>query len=243
MIVHIVNPFNAPKDRDIYWQQPITFKTMKVAKKFAKGISIKHVAVVYPEDENMVPDFFDECFFLKRSTIGKFRIERKLPYLKDIIEKAYSLDAKYIIYTNVDIGLTENFYNFVWEKIKNGTDGMSITRMNVQTETILKGADHPGHDCFVFKNGMEILWGDVCIGVPFVCQPVIFSMMKFSKNFEIIRGSGTTFHVGNDMIWKNRKYSDYRKYNVDEVKKIMWHFSDFDNPYINKIRERLKNEG
>ena len=56
-IAHIVNPVKVDKDRDLYFQQPITFESMLIAEKFAAGqVEVKLIVTGYPEDEDLFPD-------------------------------------------------------------------------------------------------------------------------------------------------------------------------------------------
>ena len=96
-IAHLVNPVKVGEERDLYWQQPITFESMRIAKEFS-NIHVDHVACFYPEDEEIVPDGFIKTELLERSTEGKFETERKLPYFDEMLQRLYETsDADYFI--------------------------------------------------------------------------------------------------------------------------------------------------
>src|SRR5512137_2426610 len=98
---HIVNPVVCSEDRELFWQQPITYRTMELAKSFAEthyGISIEHHACVYPEDKDAIPKTFKRTKDLDRSIqdIKQFPMRRKLPLFKDILDRLYdSTEAEY----------------------------------------------------------------------------------------------------------------------------------------------------
>ena len=54
-IAHLVNHVKVGKERDLHWQQPIVFESMRRAREFSKGeVNVEQVACFYPEDEDMV---------------------------------------------------------------------------------------------------------------------------------------------------------------------------------------------
>ena len=71
-IAHVVNPFKCNPDNSgyLYYAQPITFKTMHVAQIKAKkeNIDVKLCSVNYPEDDEIIPEYFIKLPHLKKST-------------------------------------------------------------------------------------------------------------------------------------------------------------------------------
>jgi len=56
-IAHLINPVKVGEDRDLFWQQPIVFQTMKHAT-FHCDIEVNQYACFYPEDEEIVTEQF-----------------------------------------------------------------------------------------------------------------------------------------------------------------------------------------
>ncbi len=103
-IAHIINPVKVPEDRDLSWQQPITFETMRRAKVLSSAIEleldIELVATLYPEDKGYGIEDFIKTEPLEMSVLDvqSFRIPRKLPLFKEILQKLYDTsDADYFI--------------------------------------------------------------------------------------------------------------------------------------------------
>ncbi|MCR4288341.1 MAG: hypothetical protein NUW09_10065, partial [Deltaproteobacteria bacterium] len=165
-IAHIINPVKAAKTSDLFVAQPVTFETMRVAREFARGkVAVELYTAQYPEDRSFVPDGFQPTRDLDRSVmdLGSFREKRKLPLIKDILDRLYeAVDAEYMIYTNVDIALMPHFYLAVDKFIDEGHDAFVINRRTISGRRKLVkdiplmyaelGKPHPGHDCFVFRR-------------------------------------------------------------------------------------------
>ena len=71
-IGHIINPFKCDKENSsyLYYAQPITFKSMLIAKRRAqrnKNLKVNLFSINYPEDDVIVPKFFTKLPHLKRS--------------------------------------------------------------------------------------------------------------------------------------------------------------------------------
>ena len=84
------------------------------------------------------------------------------------------------------------------------------------------GEPHPGFDCFIFKRKVypKYVLYNVCIGVNWVGKVLLWNLEVFSRKFKVFTDVHLTFHIGNDQIWKNRKYVDYVEHNKNEAKKI-----------------------
>lgn len=248
-IAHIINPFNAPVTSDLYTAQPITFESMRLAKaKVANKLSIELISTHYSEDNNMLPEGFISAPFLIQSVQNKATFSKniKLPLIADILERLYhSTDAEYLIYTNVDIGLYEDFYEKVNQFIDDGHDAFIINRRRISerfnsvTEIkeiyLEQGKKHPGFDCFVFHRSIypKLRLGGICIGVPFIEITFSQNLFALANNFKLYDNEVLTFHIGME-IYKGRTPKEYFKYNQKEFWKTM--NSDL-KPYlsINKI--------
>ncbi len=186
----------------------------------------------YAEDRPIVPKGLTPTPDLERSVLdlGSFQKNRKLPLLKDILDRIYNAtDAEYLIYTNVDIALMPNFYITVNKFIEAGYDAFVINRRTISdkykcideiplmySET---GKSHIGHDCFIFRRDMypRFTLGTVCVGINWVGRALICNLACHSKNFKEFKDQHLTFHIGNDRIWKSNEYIDYRVHNKSEL--------------------------
>lgn len=233
-IAHLVNPVIVGEHRDLHFQQPITFKTMRKAKEFAKGeVEVEQIAVFYPEDESYIPSDFIKADPLVESAEGKFRISRKLPYFREMFEKLYKVsDADYFVQTNSDICLMPHFYLLVKALIEEGNDSFCINKRIIPEQ--LKdlplavmwsyiGGGHAGYDCFVFRRGIypSVKIGNSIMGAPWNEATLITSLVAYAKNFRVYQHANATFHLGDRRLWILREYDDYRYHNTNEFAKIL----------------------
>lgn len=222
-IAHIVNPVVVPASSDLYRAQPITFESMRRARSRIEHSPLVRVSLLsaqYPEDRPQVPGDFRMTPDLDRSILDRYPgiDHRKLPLVEDILQRLYAdSDADYFIYTNVDIGLSENFYNRVAEIIEEGYDAFSITRRTIPDHFssvdqlpqiyLEKGLKHPGWDCFVFRRNLvpSFRHGDLCLGVPPVGRVMLCNCQRFASRFHLFDDEHVTFHIGNDGEWKGKR--------------------------------------
>ena len=238
-IAHIINPFVVGKDSDLFTAQPVTFETMRTARNAAaKEVQVELYAAFYPEDETIVPDYFSRVAPLNRSILdiniaGKPEKPRKLPLLKDILDRLYwKSSADYFIYTNVDIALMPEFYLEVKKYILKGYDGFVINRRTISTryhevkdipmmikETRKRGEKHPGYDCFVFQRSAYPYYqlGTACIGANWVGRVLIADIMAFSRRFNIFKDLRLTFHIGDDRGWLAVENNAYNNHNESQL--------------------------
>jgi hypothetical protein len=235
-IAHIINPFIAPASSDLSYAQPITFESIKTAKKNAEdNISIELLVACYPEDLSIVPEFFKTTSVLERSVLDQHHFQKKirLPVLKDILQRAIDTsEAEFILYTNVDIGLYPDFYLHLKKWIDEGHDALIINRKRIppiydspnQLPKIYQqeGKAHPGFDCFLFKRELfdKMHLENICIGVPFIEITFSQNLFHLAKNFKLVKTGDYTFHIGME-IFKNRAPEEYVKYNRQEFRKAI----------------------
>jgi len=236
-VAHIVNPIFVSDERELSWQQPITYRTMKLAKSFAEtnyGMQIEHHACVYPEDEEAIPEGFERTKDLDRSVqdIKPFPMRRKLPLFKDILDRLYdSTEAEYLIQTNVDIGLMPHFYTSINRLIKLGYEALIINKRIIpghyrridQIPDMYSelGSDHNGYDCFVFKREIypRFVMGDNCMGIPWSETSLAVNMVAFGRNLTVLKHPHLTFHIGDSRTWIPQ--DDYRLFNTEAFAKVL----------------------
>jgi hypothetical protein len=236
-IAHIVHPVIVDNTSDLVIAQPITFETMRVARKFAEGAAkVKLYAAQYQDEERAaLPRCFKRTANLKRSIIDikTFKEKRKLALIKDILAALYeSAKADYFIYTNVDIAVQPFFYRTVSKIIEQGYDAFVINRRTITGrystihETPLMygetGNSHPGYDCFVFKREVypEFKLGDICIGTSWIGRALLINLCAYSGKFKEFKDLHLTFHIGDPRPWMRGEFSDYFRHNREELLRI-----------------------
>lgn len=262
-ISHIVNPVKIGESSDLFVAQPITFESMRLAKDFASAqVQVQLLTTQYSEDHSIIPAYFEKTPDLDRSVLdfGTFQVKRKLPLIKDILQRAIDYgDSDYIIYTNVDIALMPHFYSFVHEQIKSGYDSFVINRRTIsnrftRAEQIALmyaeiGNSHPGFDCFVFKRELfnDFVFKNVCIGTTRIGLTLISNLILFSRKFYSFENSDVTFHLGEDQVWLDKRLMDFVEHNEKECIKVLEelrtkNMEKFDNnQLLTKHFSKLKN--
>jgi hypothetical protein len=241
-VAHIVNPVIVPGSSDLFIAQPVTFETMRRARATARDdADVVLLSAQFPEDRALVPDDFVATPDLERSALdlGEFKIPRKLPLLKDILDRLYehTPHADVLIYTNVDIALMPHFYTVVERLIDQGLDALVINRRTISSE--LRGIDaiplmyahagkpHSGYDCFVFRRDLypRFRLGDVLIGAPHVGNALRINLFCNAEGYKRYKNLHLTFHLGNDQVWRSDKYGDYAEHNMTEFQRILSHYA------------------
>ena len=257
-LAHIINPAKVKKSSDLYRAQPITFKTMKVAKEFAthyapKGTSLDVTlySAQFPWEGFRVPSNIKKTPRLSRSILdqGQFKVKRKLPLLKDILDRLYQVsDADYFIFTNVDIGLLPHFYLTAAKIIESGTEAFVINRRTIgaytgSTTQIPRmyaeiGQPHCGHDCFISKREIypQFKLGSVCVGIRLVGRVLLWNLVRFAPTFKELKDYHLTFHIGEGKEWKNPAYLDYDYHNHWQALEILEDLSDTYD-FVNFLQE------
>jgi hypothetical protein len=228
-ILHIINPVKVTEQSDLFFAQPITFESLKIAKQFSKnGDSITLATTQFQEDQSIIPSGFLQLSNLERSVLDvKPHLKgKKLPLIRDILEKTKEFeDCDYLVYTNMDIGVLPCFYDVLFSYISEGNDAIIINRRRVSSEFrkvedlpkiyAQLGDSHPGFDCFVFKKELlnQFVFEEICIGIPFLEVSFIHNLFSFAKSPLFIPDMHLTFHLGmevmppvnKDFYWHNRK--------------------------------------
>lgn len=244
-ITHIINPVLVAREQDyskLALAQPFTFASIQRARAFARpAVDVDVLAVGFEKDLSIVPDDFRTAVPLMRSVLDveTFNVPRRLPILRDILETAQaSSDAEYLVYSNVDIGVLDNFYTVIDKVIDRGFDAFTMTRRTLPMVTTdladlpliqsLVGETHPGHDCFVFHRRLldGLILGETCVGGQFLVPPFLANLVCRSKKFGRFDELHLTFHLGDDRVWKTEKFQDYADFNFKEAAKVFREFQD-----------------
>ncbi len=230
-LAHIVNPFKAPETQDVHYQQPLTLESLWVASEFQPELEVENWACFFPEDEDIVPEWMNKLPSLERSTEGKFKVNRKLPYFKEMLDLLYEYsDADYFIQTNIDIIVAPHFYTLIAKLIEEGHECFSINKRIIPDgirdlpliwSTI--GGPHNGLDCFVFSRPMypRFVIGDICMGTPWSETTLASSMGHVDSSFIVFRSAHCTFHLGDNRTWLAEDLNDYRLHNVSEFARVL----------------------
>jgi hypothetical protein len=236
-IAHVINPVLVSDSSDLFIAQPITFESMRIAQQQAADqVAVDLLAVGYGEDNLVMPDDFQALPPLTRSVldVATFQNQRKLPLLKDILDRLYSgSEADILVYTNVDIGLQPDFYLTVQEFVEQGFDAFVINRRTIpNTYTAVTqlpqmwaeaGESHRGWDCFVFRRDFypKFVLGDICIGAPRVGLALLANLTATTNRFREFKEEQLTFHLGDDRSLKNSPFRAYADHNTRELDIIL----------------------
>jgi len=240
-IAHIINPVKVNRTSDLFIAQPVTFESMRVAKRIAGSVAeIDLIAVCYPEDAEILPEGFIHLPLLTKSVLDFINPAkpRKLPLIAELLDKAITaVSADYYIYSNADIGLMPYFYTFVDEYLKKRFDAFVINRRTIGNYSSVSeliemyadpGVKHPGFDCFVFKREhyKHYFFGDACIGANWIGRVMISNLMAWSGKFRIFDNHHLTFHIGDDRSWKKPENYVYDRHNETELEKTLLFIKD-----------------
>lgn len=261
-IIHIVNFFTPKneKQKNVFkFTKKSILNSINYHKEKYPDIEIEPIAVFYKEDEEIVPKFFKKAPYLEEDAYTKLNMESeikiKLPFIREIFEKGLSLvkDYDYAVYTNSDIILSPNFYKESIDDMNNlKVDVSSITRRivpygNNDLNEIVSGKldkitkSHPGHDAFVFrKNILEKCdFGDVFIGFPPIGNFILFACNFITNEVFVFENKYTTYHIGEDEDWKNKKLHEYFFKNGKESKKFFFDFHSFHQELKKRNRKKI----
>jgi hypothetical protein len=251
-IVHLVNPFHTEIGSQDYVAQRLTLASMVSARNnFRRNGEICLVATFFEDEILDIPIEFHLAPFLSQSVknIKGFSSKKKLPFIAEIFDKFNFFQADYIIYTNVDIALKPEFYNFIFDELQNGFDALIINRRRIPYHNYspmdlpklynLKGKTHPGFDCFVIKNGLQkkFVLDNICVGIPFIEAAVMHNILAFAETPRLYPYEDLTFHLGME-IFKPRDQELYwhnRNIFFKKIKPKLWPSLDIRKfPYFEK---------
>lgn len=224
IIAHIINPVKVSEDNKsyLYYTQPITFESMFKSKLYTEKnnkIEVNLYTINYQEDNSIIPNYFIKLPDLIKSTKDLYPTisKKKLPFLQDIFNNILKyVEADYYIYTNTDIIISENFYEFIFKQIKrfnydtiivNRRDNIPKYINNIQLNkehlniiSSIYGERHMGKDCFIIKNSIlkKINMRDMFVAYPPWGKILGNYLRAVSNNYKVFGGEYYTYHLGND---------------------------------------------
>ena len=214
--------------------QAITTESLRVAQRAADASTKVTIhAVQFENEETVVPEF-NTFKSLKRSVldIAKFTQSHPYPLISDIVDIVDSIEADYVVYSNMDIILMPQFYNAVSVLLRQGFDSLIINRRRIsgQFNKVSElpliyseiGYSHPGFDCFVFKKKLldQFVLENVCVGVPFIGVTLAHNIFAFSNNYKLIDEQHLTTHIGLEVMpIRNKEYHDFNRREFHKVQR------------------------
>ena len=234
-LLHVISPFlvdDCPSQFCPYDQaQSVTIGSMLRAKSRLGRGSVTLAASAFEDDLKYLElDGFEILPALIRSTTTQYPdlpTRPSLPFFQDILDGAlqHDVNADYLIYTNSDIILHEDFYDMVQQMVthneydyftinrrlvsKTRSDGTLRTTSDLDEIFTSVFEEHPGSDCFVIKREIaeKINMGDVFIGAPFFANVLNLKALYHSLNPAVFKSDElmATFHLGDDRRWLNRR--------------------------------------
>ncbi|MFT4662282.1 MAG: hypothetical protein ACI8XB_002571 [Patiriisocius sp.] len=208
---------------------------MKMAQANVSNALVGLLTTQYHEDREIIPGHMTILNDLKleMSDYFNFKMHRKLPVIREIFNRLKDQEGDYCIYSNVDISVRPDFYQFVCEKVNLGYDAFVVNRRTIPPKfkdiseyddmCMEVGEKHPGFDCFIFKKELldKFEMGNAGLGANWIGRVIITNLIVHAKKFEIFEDEFKTFHIGDDRSWKNPDFADYDEFNRQELIKIL----------------------
>jgi hypothetical protein len=190
-------------------EQTIAIASMSRAVHESKNADVRLATSVFSEEGDIVPTDFIRLNDLVRSTQTEYpelQLSKQMPFVSDIFDNLRAISDfssyDYVIYTNSDIIVRNDFYDIVAGVIQYGYDGFTINRQTVGKSKLnkrgkkgklytaddlheiyqLKGKFHPGSDCFMMKSDVfqQIEMGDLFLG------STAFANLLFVSGYSIL---------------------------------------------------------
>lgn len=237
-IVHCINPFPAQPGTEHDRAQRVTMASMDRARKVANvicpNVDIVFAKVTLPQDEPESPFEFDISAKLDRTVLDlrQFQTPRPLPLVMDVLMAVDLAPQDILVFTNVDIAVTPDFYAFVDSLFARGTDCAIINRRTIsniyldESELSLMasevGAQHPGFDCFAIRGSLrdKLSHYDSCLGMSGVMLPLVHQLLATADQPVALLDAHATYHLGNDKQWENDAFDDYAEHNRNEIDRV-----------------------
>lgn len=238
-IVHCVNPFPAKLNSEHHRAQSVTLASMAAARTFARchspDLSVDLVSVTLPGEEvDTIGIAFTEEIRLERSIldIRTFNVPRQLPLIFDILSAPAVAPDDILVYTNIDISLTPQFYIVLAELFARGADCAVINRRTISNAyhdpddlalmALEVGTPHPGFDCFAFRGKLRdsMVPFSSCIGIGGVMLPLLYNLLALAEAPTVLLDAHATFHIGDDKSWRKPDLGDYSAFNSAELDRV-----------------------
>mmetsp|Transcript_25756 Transcript_25756/g.42879 ORF Transcript_25756/g.42879 Transcript_25756/m.42879 type:complete len:360 (-) Transcript_25756:162-1241(-) len=249
-IAHIVNFFSCKSCPELFrpldQAQNITIASMRRATQFSNKSIVTVYVAAYEQDRYIVPeDMVLLSIPLVRSTASEYpnkTPKKALPYADDLLKSLYdSNNTKpfdYVIFTNSDIALQDDFYDRVADLIAEGYDGFAVNRRTLPMEVNgipltgndldlmynMTGEKHSGTDCIIFKKDLypaKFRLGNLFLGFPPVGSVFRDLVQLHSETFHWFKTMDThkmTFHLGNERLWKDDVKGQRKELHRENVK-------------------------
>lgn len=173
-----------------------------------KGSNVKVFVYNYPDEKVNVPSDFIICKSLKRDPVKDFGAERRLPYIKEILDLCVNTDCDVFGYINSDILIPNGFFNIFKENrdvyLFSRTDigEVNYNTLNENNFRIVWNG-HPGCDGFFFKkewwiNNSDKFDNDLIIGEPKWDDYYMVLTSSLTENYISRRA---IYHTWHDTIW------------------------------------------
>lgn len=240
-IYHLINPYQVNEDSEDFLVQNRTIESLMKAIEMTKDLL--DIKIIFKVDSNEVAYFknkynFEYIYVSELKTDSsllekEFNVKRNLPLLNDLVNldvpdlsELNMEDDDLVVFTNMDICVQPFFYSEISKIYNAGCDVFVINRRTIDKELLEKelshsyfatGDKHIGHDCFVLpiRKLKKFNIKEHILGIGFVFRPFLFNCILHANNFHEFDDAYLTFHYGDDMDWKNEKYSDYIDHNRD----------------------------
>jgi hypothetical protein len=223
-LVHLVNPYYK---REELFRQVSTMKSLVKAQSMVKSrdrveLTACYLTRDYSEMKSFVPAGFKRLFISK--TVNDYvdlglSQTRPLPLLGDIFDCLYSHttgDTDVFIYSNMDIMVTEDFYQKVFNLLRSGSGHFCLNRSTIPQShheldpdrdaqalkrLAVSGTPHPGYDCFVFYRSKtpSIRLNQSILGYTPIGEFLKNQLARSHWSFRVFEKENLTFHFGNDM--------------------------------------------
>jgi len=226
---HVINPFHPSNDEEHDRAQRTSMLSIAHAQALAlaQGIFVDVVCAMFESDVRKVdPEKYGFSVAILNvstlTTLPQFHHPVKLPFLNQILYAGYLHGkGKYLVYSNIDIGLQPPFYIKISRQLQVMPDvPLSLIReefehvprtFSVEDATARRGGGlgHPGHDCWAFPRSWvpEMLIGFTMVGVSMVATDLMqalyarshcrMTLLSDRLTFHFVEGDSVVKHPGN----------------------------------------------
>ena len=176
-----------------------------------KPDNVRVVVLGYSDEQIVVPCSFVIDRSLIRNPVEDFGAERRLPYIKEILDLCAKMDCDIFGYINSDILIPQDFFDhllqdqdvYLFNRIDVGE--VNITTLNEKSFRVVWNG-HPGCDGFFFKKdwwlkNRESFHDDLIIGEPAWDIYYMLLVSKLTERYIISRG---VYHTWHDTIWNEK---------------------------------------